>query len=213
MSEAGFMNQDTMVDLPPEVVSRVLASMDSYVEQITKKDCICGATLPTGGANLEAYSHDGGWPLDGLPGLWWLYIHCPECGYDWALWKLGVAREGKATNEKMEEVNALLEEGTATISYTLTDTQRLDRLLSTARGRLEYLTEHGGGTPREAVEIRILKKVLSWDKCCGDCELLGEPIACSCCRDGTGWPCHADGHGQHVHPGMGVCVDYKGARK
>lgn len=25
-------------------------------------------------------------------GLYWLYIKCPRCGYEWSLWKLGVSR-------------------------------------------------------------------------------------------------------------------------
>ena len=92
MNAATKIEDDIMVDLSPEVVTRVLASMDRYTKQITKTRCTCGAELPTDGANLEAYAHDGGWPLDGLPGKWWLYVVCPECEYQWALWKLGVPR-------------------------------------------------------------------------------------------------------------------------
>jgi hypothetical protein len=46
------------------------------------------------------HPHDGGWTVPGLPcphphsdGKWWLYIVCPKCDYQWALWKLGVSRE------------------------------------------------------------------------------------------------------------------------
>ncbi len=66
--------------------------MEGYADQVTQKGCTCGATLPTRGCNLEAYAHPDGWVLDGLPGKWWLYIVCPECNYQWALWKLGVPR-------------------------------------------------------------------------------------------------------------------------
>ena len=33
--------------------------------------------------------HEGGILVLGM-GRQWVYIHCPKCGYDWALWKLGM---------------------------------------------------------------------------------------------------------------------------
>jgi hypothetical protein len=38
--------------------------------------------------NIKAYPHNGGLELEGRSGLFWLYIICPKCGYEWALWKL-----------------------------------------------------------------------------------------------------------------------------
>ena len=39
---------------------------------------------------VEHYPHSGGWRVDGLEPRQWLYKNCPKCGYDWALWKIGV---------------------------------------------------------------------------------------------------------------------------
>jgi hypothetical protein len=54
---------------------------------------------------IRGYPHSGGWKVPGLKGdpdedgRYWLYIHCPTCGYDWALWKLGVSRSFNPTKE------------------------------------------------------------------------------------------------------------------
>ena len=40
------------------------------------------------GSNLQYYPHDGGWKVEGMAENQWLYIHCNQCGYDWALHKL-----------------------------------------------------------------------------------------------------------------------------
>jgi hypothetical protein len=55
----------------------------------------CGAELH---GPVQAYPHEGGWIVRGMggrthEGRWWLYIKCPKCAYDWALWRLGVPRE------------------------------------------------------------------------------------------------------------------------
>jgi hypothetical protein len=39
---------------------------------------------------IMSYPDDGGWDIDGQK--YWLYITCPDCGYQWSLWKLGVGR-------------------------------------------------------------------------------------------------------------------------
>jgi len=51
--------------------------------------CQADLNLPTYGA-----PHDGGWNVPGM-GLNWLWLHCDKCGYDWALWKLGLPRDWK----------------------------------------------------------------------------------------------------------------------
>jgi hypothetical protein len=40
---------------------------------------------------LRYYPHSAGWNVQGL-GSVWLYVQCPQCHYQWALWKLGVDR-------------------------------------------------------------------------------------------------------------------------
>jgi hypothetical protein len=49
---------------------------------------------------IQAYPHDGGWKVKGSPGLWWVYIVCPECEYEWAIYKLGVPRDFDSTDTK-----------------------------------------------------------------------------------------------------------------
>jgi len=63
--------------------------------------CTCGGDLTK--RDIEGYPHGDGWNVyraDGTRiGKFWLYIVCPKCGYEWALWKLGVDR----TEEFREE--------------------------------------------------------------------------------------------------------------
>lgn len=42
---------------------------------------------------IRAYSHESGWEVEGYHRRQWLYVTCPKCEYDWALWKLGVPRD------------------------------------------------------------------------------------------------------------------------
>lgn len=51
--------------------------------------CFCGASLS--GIDVETYPHGDGWKTD--IGKVWIYVTCPKCGYQWAIWKLGVSRE------------------------------------------------------------------------------------------------------------------------
>lgn len=51
--------------------------------------CSCGQDLR--GEDVLGYSHMAGWWTDS--GKMWLFIHCPKCGYDVALWKIGVDRD------------------------------------------------------------------------------------------------------------------------
>lgn len=50
----------------------------------------CGGALK--GEPISYYEHEGGWQVKDLKEKQWLYIVCPDCGYQWALWKLGVDR-------------------------------------------------------------------------------------------------------------------------
>lgn len=67
--------------------------------------CTCGADLTKCG--IEGYKHGDGWnvriklrvsPFEAVVN-YWLYITCPKCGYQWAIWKLGVDR-----NQEFSEV-------------------------------------------------------------------------------------------------------------
>jgi len=64
-----------------------------FLDQIPEKNpacTFCGASLK--GQPIRGYTHDGGWPVEGYEKLLWLYIKCPKCKYDYAIWKLGVPR-------------------------------------------------------------------------------------------------------------------------
>jgi len=58
--------------------------------EIKNKCCWCGSPLHA--QDLKRYPHGDGWTVDG-EGKQWLYIPCRKCGYEWAIWKLGVDRE------------------------------------------------------------------------------------------------------------------------
>jgi len=67
--------------------------LQKYIELITKTKCtFCGRKLPIRDSAIKMYPHDGGWNVNGYDKKQWLYIICPKCGYQWALWKLGVSR-------------------------------------------------------------------------------------------------------------------------
>jgi len=59
----------------------------------------CGSDLP---ARFKAYRHDDGWIVSGVEGRWWVYVECPNCGYQWSLWKLGVPRDAVIPKEMVE---------------------------------------------------------------------------------------------------------------
>lgn len=69
-----------------------MPTLEDYKKMIKNKECKwCGESLET--EPVEMYTHDDGWTVDGEHFKKWLYIECPECGYEWALWKLGIPRE------------------------------------------------------------------------------------------------------------------------
>ena len=39
---------------------------------------------------IRHYDHAGGYKVDGMSARQWLFIVCPQCEYEWVLWKLGV---------------------------------------------------------------------------------------------------------------------------
>lgn len=69
--------------LPAEAAEKILAL-------IGDKCCRwCGADLPS---TVYGYPHSEGWEVEGYEERLWLYMLCTKCGYQWALWKLGVSR-------------------------------------------------------------------------------------------------------------------------
>lgn len=67
-------------------------TMKEYLEMVKGKRCLfCGEPLPD---KILHYDHDGGWDVLGFDKRQWLFIECDKCHYQWALWKLGVPRDG-----------------------------------------------------------------------------------------------------------------------
>lgn len=72
-------------DLPfPEIADWVRDHCDPG-----RSRCLCGRDLR--GDQVLGYPHDAGWLMDS--GKMWLFIPCPECGYEMALWKMGISRD------------------------------------------------------------------------------------------------------------------------
>jgi len=64
--------------------------LEDYEKLIKGKKCKwCGTELPQ---KIEYYEHSGGWVVEGFDSKLWLYVVCPKCKYQWALWKLGIKR-------------------------------------------------------------------------------------------------------------------------
>jgi len=65
---------------------------EEFEVQIKDNNCgFCQTRLEK--VPISYYLHSAGWKIKGLTtGLFWLYKICPGCGYQWALWKLGVPR-------------------------------------------------------------------------------------------------------------------------
>lgn len=54
--------------------------------------CHCGHSL-LNEPIMYYVPHSGGWTVDCEKEKAWLFIHCPICGYDMSIWKIGVPRE------------------------------------------------------------------------------------------------------------------------
>ena len=65
---------------------------EKFRKQYTNTKCLCGADLSR---ELIFYygPHRDGWTVQNESFKVWLYVKCPKCGYDMALWKMGVPRE------------------------------------------------------------------------------------------------------------------------
>jgi len=54
--------------------------------------CLCGYDLRN--EPIVYYiPHGDGWTIREEKEKVWLYVKCPKCGYDMAIWKMGVPRE------------------------------------------------------------------------------------------------------------------------
>ena len=75
----------------PEPEAQIIRKQYGSVES-RKPLCLCGYDLSK--EPIIYYTpHDYGWTVEGEPRKCWLYVKCPNCGYDMAVWKMGVPRE------------------------------------------------------------------------------------------------------------------------
>lgn len=64
-----------------------------YQQLVTGKTCRwCQTELPPA---IQHYTHHDGFQVANFEMPQWLYVVCPRCDYQWALWKLGIREEGK----------------------------------------------------------------------------------------------------------------------
>lgn len=67
-------------------VEEIQAKIEQCIKQgLGRTHCSCGE--PIHPEEIEMYPHERGIRIKN-EGRQWVYVHCPECGYDWSLWKL-----------------------------------------------------------------------------------------------------------------------------
>ena len=73
-------------------------STEQYKKFITDPLCHCGYNLMN--EPILAYAHGDGWEVEETDEIQWLFIKCPKCAYDHALWRLGVSREASIVEDE-----------------------------------------------------------------------------------------------------------------
>ena len=67
-------------------VEEIIARIKQCIKDgIGRAHCRCGE--PIHPEHVQMYPHSHGIQIEDI-GKQWVYIHCPSCRYDWALWKL-----------------------------------------------------------------------------------------------------------------------------
>jgi|APSaa5957512622_1039677.scaffolds.fasta_scaffold370158_2 hypothetical protein len=71
----------------------IIRTLDKYWDNLLTKNCVsCGSTLNRD--QLKCDANDGyGWMVEGIEEGQWIYVHCPDCGYDTSINKLGIPQE------------------------------------------------------------------------------------------------------------------------
>lgn len=69
-----------------------ISKLSAEIDRIGPK-CNCGETLR--GSNVEHYKHGSGIKVIGYQDLQWIYVHCDNCNYDMALWKIKELRDSQ----------------------------------------------------------------------------------------------------------------------
>lgn len=68
----------------------IYPSAQLYKKLISDPHCHCGFDLSK--EPVQAHDHSDGWEVKEVEPFQWLWIACPKCGYDTAIWKMGVSR-------------------------------------------------------------------------------------------------------------------------
>lgn len=69
------------------VARKKFLTLEHYKKLIKRNSCNwCGANLKN--QPIGHYPHKGGLAVADFEEKQWLYITCPQCSYQWALWKL-----------------------------------------------------------------------------------------------------------------------------
>lgn len=68
----------------------MLRTKEQWKELITHTKCEWCGYEGLDKEPVQAYPHYGGWKIQEEFRKQWLFIVCPDCDYEWALWKLGV---------------------------------------------------------------------------------------------------------------------------
>ena len=82
-----------MVNIDRILLGKKLSQEQSdriFTQAPIKKCRCCNAELK--GIRINWYHHKGGWKIEGMSMRVWLFIICPKCSYQNALWKLGYNR-------------------------------------------------------------------------------------------------------------------------
>lgn len=67
-------------------------SLEHYRQGITKNRCQWCGFRKLHKQEIQVYTHPNGWFVLNYKDKQWLYVTCPKCHCEWALWKLGVPR-------------------------------------------------------------------------------------------------------------------------
>ena len=77
-----------------------MATFKDYAEQVRGKVCKWCKTALQPTATLS-WDHPGGFHVEGYVEKQWIYTECPNCEYQWALGKLGVADQPLTHKENL----------------------------------------------------------------------------------------------------------------
>jgi len=73
-----------------------MSTLEEFREILRKMKLRCRWCFTPLPDEIQHYPHASGWEVEDSNGFvtrLWLYVTCSTCGYDWALWKLGIPRE------------------------------------------------------------------------------------------------------------------------